>query len=341
MIEHQHGITNKWTDLELNDAVSSSMTFGHPGLKPAYVERLIRAYESASYVDFHERWWINRELNPLLRLNRPIDAYRNLGEEESHIFVEWVQYELKDYMAGRRCLFAGAEASVFEKLACKQKFQECSSGFLQLSRDAHFMALDSKIGDDLDRIKAGLSEAIEKFKIDTLLLSLGGGAKILCAELAAEHKICAFDFGGLMRGLTYSGSDGQMFCRSVHHPFFYKVPFDLYMDALEEAFPEYLPEQILCKAQCQVFLEGIPHKVGRSLPTPQNSIDKEARLDFENAYRRYRGRYLNLAASSKASKLLDLEFHMQVSELAYGRGAIYWSLRLKKAILRRIYPNKL
>jgi hypothetical protein len=56
MLEHQLGGTNRWTELEQNDSVNSSTAFGHPGLKPAYIERLIRAYETATFVDFHECW---------------------------------------------------------------------------------------------------------------------------------------------------------------------------------------------------------------------------------------------------------------------------------------------
>jgi hypothetical protein len=253
--------------------------------------------------------------------------------------MDWVRYELRNYMVGRRCLFAGAEAAVFEKLSHMPEFHECSRGFLELSADTHFLALTGKIADDLDELKSTIAQQIDKHGIDTLFLSLGGGAKILCAELAQEHGICCFDFGGLMRGLTYSGSDGQMFCRSTHHPFFYRVPFDVYMDALEQVFPDYRPVELLCKAQCQVYLEGTSHKVGESVPTPDFRISKQELPRFRETYQRYWQRYKNLAKRSKATRLFDLGFRMCVSELISGRGTGYWIIRLQKAILRRIHPN--
>jgi exonuclease VII small subunit len=127
-----------------------------------------------------------------------------------------------------------------------------------------------------------------------------------------------------------------MFCRSTHHPFFYKVPFDLYMDALEEAFPEYLPEQLLCKAQCQVFLEGASHQVGKSMPTPRFTISGDSRVAFEEAYRLYRRRYDHLANSSKRLKLIDLAFQMEVEKIQAGKSLNYWYVRVFKAALRRL-----
>ena len=66
-----------WTKLPENQRLSSSVAFGHPGLDKRYIARLRQAYEQATYVDLHERWWINRALVPKLKLDRPDGALRN------------------------------------------------------------------------------------------------------------------------------------------------------------------------------------------------------------------------------------------------------------------------
>jgi cytidylate kinase len=46
--------------------------------------------------------------------------------------------------------------------------------------------------------------------VDTVFLSLGGAAKILCFELAKELDVRMFDFGAMLRALTFSGSPGNL-----------------------------------------------------------------------------------------------------------------------------------
>ena len=76
-----------------------------------------------------------------------------------------------------------------------------------------------------------------------------------------------------MRGLTYSGSDGHVFRRSVHFPFFFKVPFGTFMDAFEDAHPTATATQILLKAHCQVFLDLVDHQEGNSSVISSDKTD--------------------------------------------------------------------
>src|SRR5262249_57541967 len=96
-----------------------------------------------------------------------------------------------------------------------------------------------------------------KNNIDTVFISLGGASKILCYELSEEHQIAAFDFGSLMRGLTYSGSDGHNFVRAAHYPYYVRVPFDTYMGALQRAHPRLPSPNLLAKAHEQMGLVWI------------------------------------------------------------------------------------
>src|SRR5205823_6369748 len=84
---------------------------------------------------------------------------------------------------------------------------------------------------NLDLVKEDLREFVREHRLDTLFLSLGGGAKILGYELSRELGICCFDFGAMIRTFTYSGCDGNRVARSPHSPFFFRIPCQTHMDA--------------------------------------------------------------------------------------------------------------
>ena len=46
------------------------------------------------------------------------------------------------------------------------------------------------------------------------------------------------DFGSMVRALTYAGSPGYQAGREMHNPFFFRVPMDVFMPALERAHPQ-------------------------------------------------------------------------------------------------------
>lgn len=195
MLMAQTGADAGWTENDANEQMSSTARFAHPGLTMSYVERLRKSYENATYVDFHERWWINKGLNPLLQLDRPADALRNNSDAASHIFMDWLRYEFKGYTKGRRVLFAGGEAGMLQALWCRDAFRTAGASFIDFSCEAFFEPDTGAIGDRLDEIKDRLYKRIVDDKIDTMFLSLGGAAKTVCAEIAGEKDVCCFDFG--------------------------------------------------------------------------------------------------------------------------------------------------
>src|SRR5262249_20813228 len=113
-----------------------------------------------------------------------------------------------------------------------------------------------------------------------------------------------FDFGSLMRGLTYSGSDGHSFVRATHYPYYFRVPFDIYMAALERAMPGLAAEKILAKAHAQLALELIRKEEGWTWPSEWGGDDcldlgAENMSYFWKGYSIYRRSYKKLAKYSK------------------------------------------
>jgi hypothetical protein len=156
-----------------------------------------------------------------------------------------------------------------------------------------------RVGEYLDDIKRDLSAAIAKTGIDTAFISLGGASKILCYELSEEHSIATFDFGSLMRGLTYSGSDGHNFVRTTHYPYYFRVPFDTYMAALQRAHPELASDKLVAKAHAQLALELIRKQEGWSYASEWVGDDcldlgQPNRMHFWGAYLIYCQKYRRL-----------------------------------------------
>jgi hypothetical protein len=315
LLAQQHGADPGWEKLPLNQARSSKVVFTHPGIGQTEVPRLRRAYERADFVDFHNRAWVNRELLPMLQLDRSPDAAGSEGEEDSIIFVPWLRYEFRNYTNGRRCLFAGGEASLLRELWSDDRYREVAKEIVNFDCVA-FFEQQYRVTGRIDEIKEKLKQRISDDKIDTLFLSLGGAAKALCVEIAEETGICTFDFGSLMRSLTYAGSDGRAFYRSAHHPFVFRVPFDVYMDAMERAHLDMNPEERLVKAQCQVHMDAINFQEGEVKGTIfQQASNREL---FAASYRRYKQRYGRMEKLNEEARRVALEFHLEVVGIIHG-----------------------
>jgi hypothetical protein len=312
LIASQQQRTVSWQETAQSDhdIVSSTMTLGHPGLKPEHASRLQTSYERCSYLDFHdENLTIKREL-PKWTCNRAPGRDRNPGPEASELFLDWLKYEFLKYVRGRRCLFVGAEAGILRELYSDPIYRRISANYWPSNVEPVFL-VTGRIGAHLDRIKDGISRVILREKIDTAFISLGGGAKIVCYELAEEHKIATFDFGSLMRGLTYSGSDGHSFVRATHYPYYFRVPFDIYMAALQRAIPGLSAEKVLAKAHAQLALELIRKEEGWTWPSEWVGDDcldlgSENRRYFWKGYSIYRRNYKRLAEDDrKAAEQVD------------------------------------
>ena len=220
--------------------------------------RLRSVLANADYLDFHEYLWQDPSILDDLVDQRALGTTRNPNHATSYILPTWLECEFKRFCEGRRILFCGAEAPLLEELLKHSIFRDlvsafwpdnCTTFFLRPREDGR------NLGANLDLIKQDLIEAVKRWQIDTLFLALGGGAKILCFELAKELGICAIDFGSFMRSFTYSGSQGNRNGRATHLIFLNRVPFGLYMDALEKTFPDLTPEALLAKAHAQLLLK--------------------------------------------------------------------------------------
>jgi hypothetical protein len=333
---------NKLDEIEFRDGpMSGTQGYANPGLSAKHAQRLRRAYEEADYVDFHEKNWPNEHLVPRLILQRPPGTYRNPTKESSLVFLTWTEREFKQYCQDRRVGFAAAEARLLELLSQTLEFKQAANDYWP-ERAAIFYHQVRNDGRDLDAnldlVKEDLRHFVRAHRLDTLFLSLGGGAKILGYELSRELGICCFDFGAMIRAFTYSGCDGNRVARSPHSPFFFRIPFQTDMDALEQAFPNLTPAELLAKAHGQLLLEVMKKEVGWTFASWEFDFSEENHLIFQKAYQVYRTRYQQLFKASPETRKERAEFlhfcgtHRLTLE---GRMFVLW-FRLKGWVRRAI-----
>ena len=295
LLSHQNG---KSEGVEYDDGpLSGTQGCGNPGLGPKYAERLWRAYQEADYVDFHEKNWPNEHLVPRLNLHRAAATHRNPGKETSLLFLTWTENEFKQYCQGRRVGFAGAEARLLELLSNSPEFKQVSAAYWPEPAEVFFHQARNdgrNLDANLDLVKEDLRNFITANRLDTLFLSLGGGAKILGFELSRELGICCFDFGAMTRALTYSGCDGNRVARSPHSPFLFRISFATYMDALEKAMPNLPPQELLAKAHGQLILEVMKKEIGWTFASWEYDFSDENRAAFKSAHQVYGKRYGHL-----------------------------------------------
>jgi len=285
--------------------LSGTQGCGNPGLGPKYGERLWRAYEQADYVDFHEKNWPNEHLVPRLALEMAPGSYRNPTKEASLVFLTWTESEFKQYCQDRRVGFAAAEARLLEVLSETPEFKRAATDYWPEKAQIfyHQVRNDGRNLDaNLDLVKKDLREFVKDHRLDTLFLSLGGGAKILGYELSRELGICCFDFGAMIRAFTYSGCDGNRVARSPHSPFFFRIAFETHMDALEQVFPNLAPAEFLAKAHGQLLLEVMKKEVGWTFASWEFDFSPENVSVFRRAFKEYRQRYGKLFNSSSAAR---------------------------------------
>lgn len=284
--------------------VTGTQPLGSPGLTGQSVSRLRAALEQSHYLDRWECQWKDTTLLDRLSLQRRSDATSNPNSETSCILPTWVEHEFKTFCEGRRILFCGGEAKLLETLLQEDDFRRLVSDYWPENAQCYFLEPRERgqnLEHNLDLIKQDLAEFIKANRIDTLFLSLGGGAKILCCEFARELGIVAIDFGALMRSLTYSGSDGHRTSRSTHTVFLYRVPFSLYMDSLEKVMPQLTPEEFLAKAHAQLLLEVLEKEVGWSHSAWEHDFSAQNRIYFQEGYRAYRRRYARIFNANAAT----------------------------------------
>jgi len=205
--------------------------------------------------------------------------------------------EFRDYCQGRKIGFAGAEAKLLELLSKTAEFKKAGKDYWPDCAEIFYYQVRNDGRDldlTLDLVKDDLRKFVTTHQIDTLFLSLGGGAKILAYELSRELNICCFDFGAMIRAFTYSGCDGNRFARSPHSPFLFRIPFEQHMDALEQAFPNLTPAELLAKAHGQLLLEVLKKQVGWTFASWEFEFDPANVGVFRAAHAYYKHRYRRL-----------------------------------------------
>jgi len=285
--------------------LSGTQGYANPGLSAKHAARLRRAYEQADYVDFHEKNWPNEHLVPRLNLNRASGSFRNPTKETSLLFLKWTESEFKDYCQDRSVGFAAAEARLLELLSQTSEFKRAATNYWPERAQIfyHQVRNDGRdLNANLDLVKEDLRRFVKAHRLDTLFLSLGGGAKVLGYELSRELGICCFDFGAMIRAFTYSGSDGNRVARSPHSPFLFRIPFSRYMVALEKAMPNLSAAELLAKAHGQLLLEVMKKEVGWTFASWEFDLSRENVSAFRGAFKEYRHRYGKLFNSSSATK---------------------------------------
>jgi hypothetical protein len=292
--------------IEFQDGpMSGTQAYCNPGLSAKHAQRLRRAYERADYVDFHEGNWPNEHLLSKLILKRAPDSFHNPTKETSLVFLTWTEKEFKEYCRRHRVGLVGAEARLLELLSQTAEFKQAAAEYWPENAKIFYHQLRND-GRDLDAnlefVKEDLREFVKAHEIDTLFLSLGGGAKILGYELSRELGICCFDFGAMIRAFTYSGCDGNRTTRSPHSPFLFRIPFGVYMNALEAAMPNLTPAQLLAKAHGQLLLEVMKKEVGWTSVSSEFDFSKENVSAFRTAFQDYCQRYRKLFNLSSATR---------------------------------------
>ncbi|CAD5961935.1 putative glycosyltransferase RF_0543 [Planktothrix tepida] len=227
------------------------------GLDPCHYQRLVIAYQNCSYLDLCMNQDYNRQNFPRINLSIASQTYINNHPKTGNLIRDWTYYKLHDYLLGRRCLIVGAEAAILEKLYQDQDYRKLTQKFWHKENSVFFLQprdQGNNLKENLDLIKLDILVLVLKYNIDTVFISLGGCAKILCYEIAQQLQVTTIDWGSILRGLAYSGSRGDSYTFD-YCPYFVRFPFPNYMQAVEKAHPELDQVSLLSIAQAQLKLE--------------------------------------------------------------------------------------
>ena len=169
LIAQQHGKTIDWVAAP---SIESSCGYaGGPGLDMEQVSRLRRAYSRATYVDFGQRIWMHRALVPMLEVDREPCALQNLGEEDSHIFMDWFRYEFRGYACDRRkIMFAGGEGALLRELLKSEAFRTAAHAYWSEDSSCFCLEATSAQGSRLESTKKVIADSIRENGIDTVFI---------------------------------------------------------------------------------------------------------------------------------------------------------------------------
>ena len=318
--------------------VNGTVPSGCPGIGLESAERLVRAFRNCNYLAYCEKSWPNSALVPRLKLDRRPDLYRNPDIQTSFILLTWVETEFRSYCERNRVGFSGAESAVLEVLAGDNEFRRASLGIWPEKGHQFFLqpkGNGSNLATNLDQIKTQLLKFIDETGVDTLFISLGGAAKILCYELALERQVRCVDFGAMMRSLCYLGSDGNRAGRSTHSPFFYRVPFSVVMRSVRVAFPQLADDIFLAKSHAQAILELQRKEIGWTSPSNALEFSKSNLENFRTAAKETRKLYFGLSKTDELRLERKRFLHFCGSHSLSYSGIAYLQLFRAKSIVAK------
>ncbi|MCE9591617.1 MAG: hypothetical protein K8S99_13960 [Planctomycetes bacterium] len=339
----------RYNEAAYKPPVNVEHAFSISGIEARHFTRLYEAFEKCDYLDYCDSIQINQRHIPELGLNRDPALFRNPSTQASNIIFAWTHFQLYNYVRAHRCLLAGAESALLREMTKDPRYIELSKGFWPADANVVFHQVRNngmRFSENLDLIKEDLRRDIELYKIDTLILSLATGAKILCYELAREMNIRCVDFGSMTRALTYSGSPGYQAYRNYHNPFIFRVPLDVYMPALERAYPEMTLPTLITKSHAQVALEIqdlAPFRFNTSdMISNRVDVSPERRAGFWSAVGYYNRVYRPRARRDAEARELDKKFTYWRRKKGLGWDAKVFLLLVKiKGLLRRMLGKKL
>jgi hypothetical protein len=326
-----------------NKPTSVEITMSTSGLEARHCRRFVEALENCSYLDYCDSNPNVRNTLHLVKFDRDPRLHRSRSAEVSNVLFEWTYYEMKDYFRRHRCLIAGAESALLRELWSDPDYRRFADPFLPADADLFFHQVREdgrNYSENLDLIEQDLTAVAREERIDTIFLSLGTGAKIVCYELARKMEVRALDFGSFSRALAYAGSPGYQTHRSLHNPFLFRVPFETYMSALERAHPALAPAMLVSKAHAQLALEvqdlqplrfNSADTVTGMIPVPRERIDA-----FKDAQRAYLRRYRSAIRTDPEAAKLDSEFTRWRRKRGIGLdGQLFLRLVKAKRLCRR------
>ncbi|OKH11503.1 hypothetical protein [[Limnothrix rosea] IAM M-220] len=341
MVHFQEGNPLKF-DLEMDNLSENTMkNWCHPGITLEDYPKLLEAYEKCDYLDDQSYFDVSSEKLNRLTLNRAENTDKNPSDKCSHVFFPWVFYEFKEFTRHRKCLFVGAESAIFKELFQTPAYRELARDFIAEDVDFYFYQPPEdgrNVSKNQTQIYQEIKQIILEQQIDTAFISLGGISKIIGYHLSQELQVKVFDFGSMMRAFTYSGSDGNTFHQSPHHPFLFYLPFDLYMNALEKAHPYFSEEQIFAKALTQLGRDLIDPIAGWS--NSNVSLTPENIQRFQQDKLAFTTRYGKLLENPECKKLYQ-NFDAWLLSQGYGvRGKLFLLKQRANKFVQKV-QNKL
>jgi hypothetical protein len=217
-----------------------------------------------------------------------------------------MEHEFYSYCERHRVGFCGAESKVLQALLSDPNFLISSSHFIPREHNFFFLQPTQNgknLNQNLPAIKESLINFVKNEGVDTLFLSLGGGAKILGQQLARELNMRCIDFGAMLRALCFLGSAGDLPNRATHSPFFFHVPFRSVMKAIESAFPDMSTEHRLAKAHAQLLLELQDHVEGWTSASADFNFNSGNLERFRIGFNQYRQHYSRLFTFNNETRL--------------------------------------